>query len=127
MKTLLTALLLSLFLTTVHAEEKKAVDPRSFSGEYSFNPTCTDEMAIVNVTFRKAPPDETIRWRADGTMDNSFHGTKITFTGAAVSIEPDGSVVVDAQFFGFQLSGKDLTWRPNYSRYLEKWPPSPPK
>ena len=39
--------------------------------------------------------------------------------GVKIKIE-DGSVEVNAQFFGFKLSGGDLEWLPNYKRALSK-------
>lgn len=98
----------------------KPVDIRSFSGEYTFNPSCTDEMATVHVTFRKAREGEHGAWKADGALDNSFHGTAIEFTGAFVEMGKDGSVTVDAQFFAFKLTGKELEWLPGYPRTLYK-------
>lgn len=127
MKTLLLIVLAACAVTGPSRAEdapnaKKAIDVQALSGRYSFNPTCTDEMAVVNVSFRKAPKDiySESGWIAEGTLDNSFHGTRIQFTGAWVSVDDDGAVTVGAQFFGFTLSGGYLEWLPNYQRGLSK-------
>lgn len=100
-------------------EQKKPFDPKSASGKYTFNPSETDEMAIVNVTIRKETKKEGAGsgWRADGTMDNSFHGTTISFKGAYVTVEED-TVTVQAQFFNFTLKGNTLEFGDEYQRLL---------
>jgi len=125
MKTpLLAVLALWICCLAGRAEEKevpkKPFDPKALSGTYTFNPSCTDEMAIVKVQIRKATDKEgdTEEWRADGTMDNSFHGTVVTFKGAFVTVNEDGSVDVSAQFFSFTLKDKELEWGDGYHRGL---------
>ena len=116
--------IVSLPVTTAGGENpavQKKVDVSSHAGRYSFNPTCTDENAVVTVAFRKPKHGEYSEsgWVADGTLDN-FHGVEIKFKGAPVRVDEDGSVEVNAQFFGFKLSGGDLEWLPNYKRALSK-------
>lgn len=93
---------------------------RGLEGEYSFNPTCTDEMAFVQVKFRRKTKREggPDGWRADGKMHNSFHGTVVSFKGAHVYKDGD-DVVVRGQFFGFKLNKGFLNWLDNYDRQLE--------
>lgn len=100
-------------------EQKKSFDPKTASGKYTFNPTDTDEMAIVNVTIRKETKKEGAGsgWRADGTMDNSFHGTTVNFKGAQVTVE-NGAATVHAQFFKFTIKGNTLDWGQGYERTL---------
>jgi hypothetical protein len=96
---------------------------KSYSGEYWFNATCTDEAAIVKITFRKAAEDETSGergWLADGSMDSGARGTTVEFRSAFVDVDGQGVITVSAQFFGFSIRGKTLTWLPNYDRTLYK-------
>lgn len=99
---------------------KKPFDPKSASGKYTFNPTDTDEMATVKVIIRRETEKEGHgkEWRADGTMDNSSHGTTVEFKGAQVVVQEDGGVFVSAQFFAFMLKGNSLEWEKGYSRVL---------
>ena len=93
---------------------------RSLEGEYTFNPSDTDEMAIVTIKFRRPNEQEggaKDEWRADGTMHNGFHGTTVSFKGAVVYKDGD-SVVVYGQFFGFKLKKGALVWLTNYERQL---------
>ena len=125
-------LCLSLFCgacVSAEGEEAKITEAqlRALEGTYTFNPTDTDEMAYVRVKFRRAIEGKEVGdWVADGTMDNSFHGTVVTFKGAYVYRENEGGVVVSAQFFGFTLSAGSLDWNENYKRSLslEKKPPA---
>jgi hypothetical protein len=124
MKFLLTISCFSLVILASFAEEQNFKVAGSvlcpLEGEYSFNPSDTDEMAIVYVKFRRPTEregGEKDEWRADGTMHNSFHGTVVSFKGALVYKDGD-DVVVSAQFFGFKLNKGDLKWLGNYERLL---------
>ncbi|WP_038164270.1 hypothetical protein [Verrucomicrobium sp. BvORR106] len=92
---------------------------RSLEGEYTFNASCTDEAATVKLKFRHATEREgsSDGWRADGTMHNSVHGTEVQFKGAIVSRIGE-VIVVDGQFFGFELNNGTLNWTKNYEREL---------
>jgi len=132
MKFLLTIYCLFLGILASFAEEQdfKVAESvlRPLEGEYSFNPSDTDEMAIVHVKFRRPSKSEGGKkdeWRADGKMHNSFHGTVVNFKGAIVYKDGD-DVVVYGQFFGFKLKKGVLDWLGNYERqlYLQKQEPA---
>ena len=118
--------LLGIMPTYAEDQEIKITEAelRALEGEYTFNPSDTDEMAVVQVKFRRPTEREgggKDEWRADGKLDNSFHGTVVNFKGAYVYKDGE-EVVVSAQFFGFKLKKGVLNWVPNYDRqlYLKK-------
>lgn len=77
----------------------------------------------MKIIFRKAREKDPIpegNWVADGVMDTGVRGTTIQFQCAHVDVDDKGVVTVSAQFFGFSIQGKTLTWLPNYDRVLYK-------
>jgi hypothetical protein len=120
---LLTGLHVCLCCPLCASELSARVNLQSYSGEYTFNASCTDEGAMVKVIFRKARDKDPVpagTWVADGVMDSGVRGTTIQFQCAHVDVDDKGVVTVSAQFFGFSIEGRTLTWQPNYDRALYK-------
>lgn len=115
---LLTILVLVASSNLVSAQKTER-DLTRLSGTYTFNFSDTDEDATVTVRFRKNKEAGAITvWLADGKMEDRVRKRTVTFSGAYVALEPNGIVVVDAEFVRFKLSGKRLDWLPAYKHPL---------
>ncbi len=96
------------------ATPKPLMDLSTYSGTYTFNASDTDADAKVNIQFRKnKEKGDGIEWLANGSIRDDIRKQSVTFTGAWVSVEDDGGLIIDAQFLRFKIKGRCLQW-PGY-------------
>lgn len=124
MKQLVLLSLLIFDLTGCALPKQHGADPHDlsrFSGEYSYNFSCTDEDAHVHVRiYKKRDPNGHDEWRADGEMLDHTAGREVSFKDAYVIEEEDGSVTISTQFVDFKIKGTELIWLPAYDQNLTK-------
>ncbi|HYF36215.1 MAG TPA: hypothetical protein VD994_13055 [Prosthecobacter sp.] len=102
------------------AEGDPKADLSPFSGEYTFNATCSDDDMTIHVTFHKEKGDPLELWRAEGAMRDGIRKVEVDFSDALAWMDKNGDVTVDARIFTFKIQGKRLEWLPNSEPTLYK-------